>query len=230
MAQPRYKSVTQLFRESSAAVQRNLGLFLLLNVLTILSIAWQTGSDLKDKTHGSGWGDIVRNTIFGHGSNSPHWGGGLSVLLLFLAGMVLWLMNTILTVRAAQGKTVELSEVWREFKIKWLRLLAVTILSGIMIILGFVLLIVPGILILPRLVLAPYLLVDQNTGVREAISRSWHLSKGKMDPIYMVLLFSLVLSIPSIVPIVGPIVGFALGLAYSAALPMRYFEIKKAGK
>jgi len=226
MAAHNFKSVTQLFSESSDAVRRNLGVFILISSLSILSTAWQIGSDLKDKTHGSAWGSIAKNSVLGTNNDYPHIGGGVILVLFFIAGVALALMSTILTLRAAKKHTVTFSEVWEEFTGVWLKLIGVMLLAAILIGFSFVLLIIPGIFVLPRLIMAPYVLLDQKTGVREAISRSWDMTKGRMDVIWYVILFGVVLSLPSIVPILGPIVAFTLSILYSVAMPLRYWEIK----
>jgi hypothetical protein len=228
MAGHNLKPVTQLFKESSKAVRSNLELFVLLSSVAILDLAWQIGTNLKDKTHGSPWRSIISDSLTGTHSGTFTAGSGFLFFIIFIAGVVLSLMAVILAVRAAQVKVVRFEDVWTDFKRLWLRLIGVEILSALLIVVSFLLLIVPGVFVMPRLVLAPYLLIDQNVGVREALNRSWDMTKGYLGAIWVVILFGLVLSLPKAVPIVGPIVAFVLILFYTVAMPLRYFEIKKA--
>jgi hypothetical protein len=225
---PTFKSAPQLFSESSKAVRRNLSLFLLLSILSILDAAWQTGLALRDKAHGSAWDMVVKNSLFGNGSSYPSWGGGTIIFILFIVAVVLSLMMVILQVRAAHMQQVRFSQVWADFKKMWLRILGVEILSGMLILASLIAFIVPFFFVFPRLIFAPYLLVDQNCGVADAIDRSWKLTKGHYGVIYSLLFLGLVLGLANIIPIIGPVLGFALTMLYSVAGPMRYLELKKA--
>lgn len=227
MARQNLKPVTQLFKESSEAVRRNLGLFVYLSAIAIVDLAWQIGTNIKDKTHGSPWGSIISNSFTGSHGDGLNAGSGFLFVILFIIGIALSLMAVILAVRAAQQKTVRFEDVWTDFKRLWLRLIGVEILSILLIGFSFILLIIPGIFVLPRLILAPYLLVDQDVGVMEALNRSWDMTKGYFGAIWLVVLFGLVLSLPNVIPIVGPIAAFILGLLYAVAMPLRYFEIKR---
>lgn len=226
MARTDYKSVTTLFKESSAAVRRNLGVFIILNIVGFLDLAWQLGTNIKDKTNGSPWENIISNGITGgHGPGFMAGSGGL-LLILVILGVAFSLMTTILSLQAAKKQTVSFTEVWEEFKTVWFKLLIVVIFSALLIGFSFVLLIIPGLFVLPRLVLAPYVMLDQKLGVMDSLNRSWEITKGHSKIIWLMVLFGLVLALPNVVPFLGPIVAFALGVLYSVAAPLRYLEIK----
>ena len=228
MAEKNYKSVTELWSASRDAVMRNLGLFLFLNSITILSLAWDTGTNLRDKVHGSGWETVFGNTLFGNTGSYPEAGGFFVTALFGILAGIFAIMAVILEVQAAKKDKVELPEIWEKFKAEWmwLRIIGVLLLTGFILVVGFLALILPGIYLLGRVVLAPYILVDQNTKIFEAVEKSWHLTRDRMWQVYSVLLFTLVLSLPNLIPIVGPIIAFVLVLSYSVAMPMRYFELK----
>jgi hypothetical protein len=228
MAAAKIKSVTDIFKDSSQIVRRNLYPFIIVNLLAALSVVWQAGLNVRDKTHGTSWSNVFEHGVFGNGGDFryPGTGAGILVGLFIIASIVLALMSVILSVRAARQTTVELGEVWEEFKQKGWRLIGVEIAVGLIVIVGLILLIVPGLYFLGRLIMAPFILVDQNTGIREAINRSWDLTKDKWVHVYTVILFGIVLSLPNIVPIIGPLVAFVLTFLYSVALPLRYYEFK----
>lgn len=226
MAAKTYQSPLELLKQSYGAVRRNLGVFLLLNVLTVLDIAWQLGTNVREKTHGADWGTIFTNSLFGSNGSYPSVGGGILLAVLAISAIILALMTEILAIRAAQHNKVELRDIWDEFKVKGLRLLLLEILLVIIIGAGLILLIVPGIYLIGRLAVAPYVLIDKNTKAMEALNRSWELSKGRMWQVYSVVLFGVVLALPNVIPFFGPIIGFTLALAYSVALPLRYLELK----
>lgn len=230
MSARKYKSVTELFSKSRVAVRRNLYLFLLINSVAIINIAWQIGTNLRDKTHGSDWSQIISNTVLGSSGGQEKAGPGFILFVLGIAGVVFYLMGVILSLRAAQKEVVNLSDVWDEFKSKALRLIGVILLAGVIILAGLIALVIPGVYFLGRLLFAPYVLVDQNTGVREALNRSWNMTKGWVWSVLSVVLFGIVLSLPNVIPIIGPIIAFVLTLFYSVAVPLRYMEVKHAKK
>jgi hypothetical protein len=78
------------------------------------------------------------------------------------------------------------------------------------------------------LAFAPVITVDKDIGVTDAIKQSWHLTEGRMWPVYSVILLGIVLTLPNFIPFVGPIIAFFLAMFYSVALPLRYMEYKKA--
>ena len=121
---------------------------------------------------------------------------------------------------------IELPGVWDEFKRKGLRLLGLEIVIGILTIIGILAFIVPGIILLWRFFLAPYILLDKNTGVEEALRRSWRMTRGNAWPIYAVILVGIFFGLSGIVPYVGGIVAFLLAVAYSCAPALRYMELK----
>lgn len=226
MAAKTYKSPLELFKQSYGAVRRNLGVFLILNVLTVLDLAWNLGTNVREKTHGADWGTIFTNSLFGSNGSYPSVGGGILIAVLAILAIILALMAEILAIRAAQHNKVELGDIWNEFKVKGLRLLLLEILLVIIVGAGLILLIIPGVYLIGRLAIAPYVLIDKNTKVVEALNRSWELTKGRMWQIYTVILFGIVLALPNVIPFFGPIIAFALALAYSVALPLRYLELK----
>ena len=226
MAENYYKTPGELWRLSREAVRRNLSLFVFLSSITILNTAWQTGKDLHDKTHGSGWKMVFSSSIYGSNGGYPRVGGFFVITVLIVLAIVFALMSVVLAVHAAKKDKVEFAEVWEDFKDKWLRLIGVELLTAFILFCGFVALVIPGIYLIGRVILAPYILIDQNTKIFEAIEKSWHLTRDRMWQVYSVLVFSLILSLPSIIPVIGPIIAFVLVLSFSVAMPLRYLDLK----
>ncbi|MBX4196935.1 hypothetical protein KW801_00050 [Candidatus Saccharibacteria bacterium] len=224
MAKPQLKTLTQLFRESYQAVKRNLSLFVFVNVVTILGTAWNIGLDIRDKTHGSDWGQVLGHGFTGSG-DYPHVHGGLSVFFI-LVGLILGLIGVFLSFKAAQRKVVSFDEVWEIFKAKWWKVILVEIIIILFILGGLVALVLPGLYLIARLSLAPYVAIDQDGDVTDAIRKSWEMSKNHAWTIFVTVFFGLVLSLPSFIPVVGKLISLILVIAYSVALPIRYFELK----
>jgi hypothetical protein len=227
MNQAGLKSLSDLFTQSAQAVKRNLSLFVLLNVVTFLGVAWDIGSQLRDKTNSS-WSQVFVHSI-SSSSDKPTINIWL-ICALAIVGIISYLLLVVLTVKAATKKIVKFSEIWETFKVKWWKIVLVEILVVILIFAGLILFIIPGLIILSRLVFAPFITINRNVGVVEALNESWSMTKGYAWTIFTTILFSLVLSLPSIIPIVGELISTVLVIAYSVALPIRYFEIKNATK
>jgi uncharacterized membrane protein len=219
------KSPVQLLKESSAAVRRNLTLFIFLNAVGILGTAWDIGLDIRDKSKGSSLQQVFTHTFTGSGSDQGL--NGAVVLIFVLAGIVLYLLAAILTVLAAKKQTVKFDEVWRIFKDKWLKIIGVELLVVLLVVVGCVFLLIPGLYLLGRLAIAPALLIDQDVGIMDAMNASWEYTRGKAWPVFVAFFFGALLSVTSVIPFIGPIVATALSIAYSVAIPIRYFELKK---
>lgn len=222
----KYKTVGELFSESSAVVKRNLRLFIVFNILTILSVAWTIGLVLRDKAQGHDWGSVIWRSFF---DANPDYkiNSGLN-LLISVAGIVLYILAAILAVKAAQHhKEVAFADVWETFQDKWWKIILTIVLIAIPVLAGLILLILPGLYLLARLGLAPYAVIDQDLGPAEAVTKSWDMTRGRAWPVFVAVFFGAILQIPSIIPVIGSIISLILTIAYSAGTPIRYFEYKK---
>ncbi|MDB5175472.1 MAG: hypothetical protein JWM81_330 [Candidatus Saccharibacteria bacterium] len=84
----------------------------------------------------------------------------------------------VLAAASAQGVTIKTSKILSHSLKKFLPILALIIILGVILTVGFILLIVPGFILLGRLYLAPLILVAEDVGPITAIKRSLKLSKG----------------------------------------------------
>lgn len=100
---------------------------------------------------------------------------------------------------------------WDCFKAAWKKMLTfigLSILGGLMVGVGFMLLVLPGLIALIFLFFAFYLVVAENLGPTQAISRSFSLAAKKWLEIFLILLIvGLVLAILSFLPFVNFIIG-----------------------
>lgn len=224
MSAARLKSIDALFSESAEAVRRNLSLFIFLNAAAILGAAWDMGLAIRDKANGNNWGQVFINSATGQ--NDPKINGGL-VFVFFIAALILYLLSFSLAVLAANHKRVEFSQVWEVCRAKWWKILAVIIILVALVVPGLVLFLIPGFYLISRLALAPVVVIHEDSGVMEAISKSWQLTKGHAWPIFLTLMFAILLSVITFIPIAGPPISVILTIAFSVALPIRYIELKK---
>lgn len=231
--QPQLTSAVQLFSKSYEAVRRNLNTYALVYAIpAVLTIAGVIELIDQNRKAGWDWGDAFSSSILGPslGSDSSFdTASAILAVLLFFGVIISYLLSIVLNYRVSEGKTVSFSAVWNELSRNWLwaRLIGLGILSALIIILGLFLLIIPGIIFIWKLYLAPWILIDKNVKIMDALSESWNMTKGYAWPIYSIIVFTLVLSLPSVIPVVGSIIAFVLGVAYAVAPALRYQEIKK---
>lgn len=144
--------------------------------------------------------------------------GGLLSLIFLPAAIHLEL-------QAAKGKILNVSEVLSASMRYFWRLLGLMLVIVIVTVLGLFALIVPGLIFIHRFFLAPYLLVAKDLSIREALSTSWDVSKGKAGPIWGVIGVMVLLTLFNIIPIFGGLISLVLLTLYTCASAYRYYEI-----
>lgn len=221
----------ELFGKSYGLIKKNFEVFMVLFAVGGLMALWDTlGRYVGDEKVSNDWNDIVSNGFFGPQYDSSFYtSAGGFLLFFFVLFMISRLLLTIASLRAVQGHQLSLKRVWKEFTNNWLwlRLIAATVVVGLLTIIGFFLLVVPGVILLWKLFFVPYLVIDQNASVTEAIRRSWEMSRGFAWPVYSVILVSFLLGLTSIIPIAGSLIAFVLTSTYTIAPALRYEQIKK---
>ena len=215
-----------LFKPSSALVQAHLNNFAL---LYLVPFVLDLGSTANSSRVQAGRKFTLFNAgAFSVSSLTGTWGaliaGGVVLLgLIFMINVVL----QIYQLRLAQGKKPEMRAVWVEATSLWPRLLGLFIVLTFVITAGLLFLLVPGLIFMRRYFLAPYVMIDQNTTIRESMRRSAELSKPYKRSIWGLLGIMLACNAPSLVPVVGWIGSFVLSMLYSVAPALRYEEFKK---
>lgn len=128
---------------------------------------------------------------------------------------------------AVERRPLTFDSLWDTVKRLGWRLVGLYIVMGLVIGVGFLLLIVPGLIMLRRYFLAPYVMLDKNTGIREAMDKSAELTKLNTGAIWGVLGVMLLFGLVNIIPIIGGLASFVLGGLYSLAPAMRYHQLKR---
>lgn len=104
-------------------------------------------------------------------------------------------------------------EAWSMGKPHFMRVLSVTLVSGLAVVLGFFALVIPGVLLLLGLFVTGPAAVDKNLGVGDSFRESMRLTKGKwLWLLGLLVVVMLVSSMLSIIPIIGQIASAVLGL------------------
>jgi hypothetical protein len=199
-----------LFKPSWEAFRLNINAFVLLLIFPV-GLAMLTALT---------WGATEANEAIGFLAI-------ISLIFAVVASITVGAALIYLELQSAAGKRVGFEEAFRTGLPYILRLIGLLLLSGLIVCVGFILLIIPGIFALQRLLLAPYILVEHNTGIREAIRLSWQTGKKHSSALWGVTGIIIAINLVAIIPIVGWIVSFVLTIAYMCAPAIRYFQIKK---
>lgn len=217
-----------LFWKSKDLVMKNLKVFIILNIITILfTVLDMAGRNSDTNDVGMGLGFLFGNSAFGPNAPSSPWAAGLAVFGMVIVFLVIESLLAILTLRTAQGKRPSVGNIFEEFKQKGPKLFFLLVLTVLITGVGFLFLIVPGVILLWRLFFAPYILVDKNVSIGDALNQSWAMTRGYAWPIYSIILFGVLLGVTSLTPWIGAAIALALSMLYSVAPALRYEEIKK---
>jgi hypothetical protein len=162
---------------------------------------------------------IVISILFdGRGSSERN---GLSII----SDLVNVWVNAAMVVTFLAGiksTKIDVFEALKQGGSLFLKFLAVSILSGIIIILSILALIVPFFFVMPRILLAPYFLVDRNLGPIEALKASWHETKDHSGKIWGIIGAGIVMALLVIV-----LIGIYFLIMYSAVLAVLYAYLQK---
>ena len=230
-----YKSAENVFDLlpiSANIVLKNWKVFLAANILTILAAL----SHLipSDSTANS---DVTLNSVESFtGAQLDIFIGG--IIFVAVTALVLYAYfyaaQTVTQVRTSRGESPTIKEVLSEGFQNLFGVVAVTFLSGAIIVGGLLLLIVPGIFAIARLAFAPYILIDQKLGVTDSMIESNRISKGKFGAVFAAILVVLLIvigaSILGGIPFIGQLAGAALTIAFSLVLPLRYLQVRDANR
>ena len=222
-----------LFSKSWEVIKNNLGVFAILSIPTLLSVAWSfstsdTSSSASNEMPASiaSAGNFVSG-LSGFGLVGLAGGAFLLVALFFAIGIVIQALTVVAQLRGAQGQKLSLGGVWDEGRPYVLRLFGLSLLTGLFVAAGLILLIIPGIIIMRRYFLAPYIMIDQKLGITDSMKASAELGKPHSWSIYGVLGVTLLIAFTGVVPIIGTIASVLGGIVYSVAPALRYVELKK---
>lgn len=222
-------SVFDLPEKSFNIVKENWQMFAVVNVLTLLAALFSFDSSKESKYGANGAFDVGG---FASGSELAAIVGFGFIALVLILGLAIFLnaMSTALEVRASQGKKPDFNSLVDAGKKYWLRLLGLTILSGLIVLGGLILLIIPGIIAIGRVAMAPYHMIDKDLGVMDSLKASNEMGKTHWKPVWAAILLmigvSIITGVLGVIPVIGALLGTIAAIFLSLILPLRYLEIK----
>jgi hypothetical protein len=195
-----------LFKHSRTAVKNNLGLIIgLFAVYLLVSIIVEnlTGKSLS-KT--SEFASIIQL---------------LNTVLNLIMGGVASIVSVDVILSSIDGKKLKFSEAFRKVTpMMTLKMIGLSVLTGLALLASFLLLVVPFFFVLPRLVLAPYFMVDQKLGMVESLKTSWEKTKGHSGKAWGIIGVTILMSLLIIV-----LVGIYFLIMYAAAMGLLYYYV-----
>ncbi len=135
--------------------------------------------------------------------------------------IVLSLATTLVILNAMRSKKISFSEAVTGSLPFALRAIGVILLSILIAVASLALLVIPFFFIFPRISLAMYYVLDQNTGVVEAIKASWKQTSGQLGKLYGIIGVNILMILP-VFTLVGIPLSIFLLVAYSAASVLLY--------
>lgn len=155
----------------------------------------------------------------------------LAVSLIFAAVLVVACVflpaMTLTQLASARGKKLNFNRAYNEGRPFFLRYIGLIILTILSVIIGFVLLIIPGILAAFFLSMSTYIMIDKNTGIVEAMKKSYELVKHNWLAVLALFIVNMAVSISSHLPLIGWAAGLVLGIAYFCLPAIVYLRISK---
>lgn len=224
----------ELFYKSKDRVLKNSGIFIALYLLPFIFLfnSWIiNASQLHGRSHwqwvfqnrSAGWmAPTLPAYAWGYLFTFAVWG----VLMLALSFFV-QIMTQAAQLEAAENKIVDFNRLWRTTKEVGWRMVGLYLLVGLYILVGLILLVIPGLIMLRRYFLAPYVMLDQKTGIREAMDRSAALSAPNTGAIWGIIGVMILIGLINVLPVFGGLIALVVGALYGVAPALRYQELKK---
>jgi hypothetical protein len=151
--------------------------------------------------------------------------------LVFAFGLMAFYSTlfTLIAIKIHNKDFVPMKALWKESLKKAPKFFALTLISSIAITLGYILLIVPGVILTICFMFAPYILLNENTGVFEALKKSRALVKGYKLALYgrgaLFATIMLVLIVPLffLMYAMGQLIMLLFGL-FTSLLILEFYE------
>lgn len=145
-------------------------------------------------------------------------------LLDLLLSSAVTVALTHLLLAGIRDKKMDLDSALKEiFSLMTLKVVALSLLLGVITLGSLLLLIVPFFFIVPRLLLAPYFLIDKNMNVFDSLSASWDATKGSLSKVWGLIGVTVLFGLMFIV-----LIGAYLSVMYAASFGLLYTYL--AGK
>jgi len=128
-------------------------------------------------------------------------------LLAVLSGVILPIIIMIglinISIKFNDNIKVEFSDLFSKYYL-FFKVVAASIISGILVLLGFIFFIVPGIILIIKFQFVTFLIIDQEMGPIEALRKSYAITKGVKWELY---LFAQLLFLINILGLLAFVVG-----------------------
>lgn len=213
----------RLFNKSKELVLANLNTFA---ILLFLPFVFQMLSDINSRENTT----MTQQEFDSFVSDvSPALVGVifLFVFIFIIVNLIVTIMLYKATLDTAKGKTPQIPALWKYVKEHGVRLVLLSIVTGLIVVFGLIAFIIPGIIFIGRYYLAPYVMIDKNLSIMESLKESSRLSKPYFGKVWGILLVTILFGMFAIIPEIGWLIAFVLTALYSVAPALRYQELNK---
>lgn len=132
---------------------------------------------------------------------------------------------TLTQLKSAKGVKTSFSEAINDAQPYLWRFIGLTGLSAIIIIGGLVLFILPGLIASFFLMFSALILINENTGIIEALKKSYNLVKQNWKVVLSLVIVMLAVQLPSSVPVIGSAITTVLSIMYFCLPAIIYTQL-----
>lgn len=175
-------------------------------------------------------GKINLSQVFEDMSGAAIAASVIAIIGSIILGIYLSIAMTLTQLRSVKGKKTSFSEVINDAHPYFWRFVGLAILSALIIIIGLVLLVIPGLIASFFLVFSTLILINENTGVVEALKRSYDLVKQNWKVVLSLVIVMFAIQLPSYVPIIGSAITTVLSIMYFCLPAIIYMQLTTSRK
>ncbi len=124
----------------------------------------------------------------------------LVFLAFAIAYVVVSVLMSIALMLAAENSALSIKEAYKAARRFFWRYLGFTIVASLILLVGFILLVIPFVILLVWFAFSVFVLVLENTGIKESLDKSRAYVKGKWWAVFGRILFVALIAIVAILP------------------------------
>lgn len=217
-----------MIERSWAALSLNLWTFVTIVfiplALAMAAIAYLLTVLVNDK------GEVTVGQVVGDMSTPAIIASVIAILGTLILGIYLSIAMTLTQLRSAKGVKTSFGEVINDAHPYFWRFVGLSILSALIITVGLILLIIPGLIASFFLVFSTLVLINENTGVIDALKRSYDLVKKNWKVVLSLVIVMLAIQLPSSIPIIGSAITTVLSIMYFCLPAIIYTQLTSSRK
>lgn len=212
-----------LIERSWAALSLNIWTFVTIVfiplALAVAAITYLLTVLVNDKDH------ATFSEVFGDISGAAIAASVIAIIGSIILGIYLSIAMTLTQLRSVKGKKTSFGEVINDAHPYFWRFIGLAILSALIVIVGLVFLVIPGLIASFFLMFSTLILINENTGVIEALKKSYNLVKENWKVVLSLIIVMFAIQLPSYVPVIGTAITTVLSIMYFCLPAIIYLQL-----